>query len=229
MIKINDNSEYEESVSLLQKTKYSYIPDVNSKKPETEDDKNMFAYLSKYFDGNFYQWQGKSIEDIMFTLPKTIFREDSKINYQSHKESELEYGESVEHYISAKQFSEIWEKGEFSVNSKIADLSYVWKISEWILKGTSGIKKTFDSDLSSVFYFLYAIKFRFNFKFKLFNMFASIKYFFTTFVEIFDLFFGRTTYNFQSIGDAQNEVQKNYFLAIYKEFPKMDYGIYLSR
>ena len=124
-----------------------------------EEDIKLIDNLIEFIEENLFIWK-KVDEDFVFNLPKTLFPNKTEINYGNYNSLEVDYNQN-ELILSSLQLSEIWRRGEFTVESKIYGLPYVWKLSEWSVKGTENIKETFFNDLGNVFYLLYKYKNRF--------------------------------------------------------------------
>ena len=123
-----------------------------------EEDIKLIDNIIEYIEAHLFTWK-KEDENFIFNLPKTLFPEKTEINYGNYEKLDVDYQQN-ELILSSQQISEIWKRGEFTVESKIPGLPYVWKLSEWTVKGTENIKESFFNDLGNVFYLLYKFKYR---------------------------------------------------------------------
>ena len=96
--------------------------------------------------------------------------------------------------------SQIWSKGEFTIESNNPEIPYVWHINDCMVKGFDNIKESYANILSVSFMLVYTLKYRFcsgkddeycNFTFSsaFYHLYSSIR-------KLIDLFFGIPKYNY---------------------------------
>ena len=95
-----------------------------------EEDLKLINHLKEFIEEHIFTWILPLNNFYNFNLPETLFKENTNISYGNFGNMEVDYNEN-ELVLSSKQLSEIWKRGEFSVESKITGLPYVWKLSEW--------------------------------------------------------------------------------------------------
>ena len=104
-----------------------------------EEDIKLIDNIIEYIEAHLFTWK-KEDENFIFNLPKTLFPEKTEINYGNYEKLDVDYQQN-ELILSSQQISEIWKRGEFTVESKIPGLPYVWKLSEWNSKGDRKYKR----------------------------------------------------------------------------------------
>ena len=156
-----------------------------------------------YLESKLWYW--KIDNNFNFELPSTIFKEKKVIDYNDG----FKYSNSGIHYLdqtiigkkfTKKMLSQIWSKGEFTIESNNPEIPYVWHIRDCMVKGFDNIKESYSNILSVSFMLIYTLKYRFcsekneeycNFTFSsaFYHLYSSIRY-------LFDLFFGVPKYNY---------------------------------
>ena len=192
---------------------FNYIPEKiklsilsNDKEEEkeeklTEEEQNLIKINVNYLESKIWYW--KKDENFEFILPPTIFTKKDVIR----NEHDLRYNDEIIHYenpdIVGQRFSQdildqIWQKGEFVINSNEPELPYTWKLSRLTVKGIQNIKYRYREDMSISFFFLYSLYYRFStFNYK--GLFpgsfpSSFYHLYFSIYEIINLFLGLPVY-----------------------------------
>ncbi len=135
-----------------------------SKEDLDEEQSILVDKLKDFIEKNVFTWKKLreyyTTNDHIYNLPSSFFSENTQINYANYNQVEVEYNDD-QLSLTDRQLNDIWENGRFSVESKVPGLPYIWKLSEWTVKGREKIKKTFFKDLGRVFTVIYHIKDRF--------------------------------------------------------------------
>lgn len=168
----------------------------------TEEEKNLLKINKNYLESKLWNW--KKDENFEFSLPPTIFT--NKIIIRG--EDDLRYRDQGIQYenpnIVGQRFSpeileQIWQKGEFTINSTEPELPYTWKLSALTIKGIQNVKYRYRKDMSISFFFFYSLYYRFSsYKYKkLFplSFHSSIYHLYYTFYQLLQLFFGLPLYS----------------------------------
>ena len=194
------------------KQKINYDFDINEKKKLTDKELEIVDVNRKYLESKLWYWAPDN--HFKFDLPPTIFKEkkviDQNEGYQYHN-SEIKY---LNPSMVGKRFpkeilGQIWNKGEFHIESNIPDFPYTWKITECMIKGYENVKNSYANILSASFMFVYTLKFRFySDKYEEFCFFSFIScfyHFYHTFVLLIDLLFGTPKY-FKDYSSTKEEI-----------------------
>ncbi len=129
-------------------------------KKEKEEDTQFNKEAQNYLSKNLWKW--KENEGFKFKIPNSIFRKEKVIgelgNRYSNEKVEYEDETRKGKGLSEEELKQIWEKGQFSINSKVKELPYTWKLSNWLVKGSENIQLRYLKDMSISFGLLYSIK-----------------------------------------------------------------------
>jgi hypothetical protein len=138
-----------------------------------EEQIQLVDHFLNFIESNLFSWKklpkNFQIHEFIFNLPKTVFQEKTEISYQNYGNLEVEYNDD-DLSLTERQLTEIWKKGEFSVESKIPGLPYVWKLSDFTVKGRENINENFIHDMGLFFTILYKLKYRFKKSYKPFDL-----------------------------------------------------------
>ena len=130
----------------------------NQEEPEEENERKLMNAFKEYLDNNTFIWDISEIKYFKFNLPQTEFFEEKKMNFKNFEESDAVYDEMlVSDKLTPVHLQEIWEKGQFSVNSRQKDVPYIWQLSSFLHKGRKNINASFIDDLSLAIEFFYKI------------------------------------------------------------------------
>jgi hypothetical protein len=187
-----------ETINLIPKEKYVMKLCKVLEEPVTEEEKNIYNLIKNHIETNVFMWDIININNFKFTLPKTSFNQEVKINFKEWEEQEVSYDESyTSRDLTPEQLNEIWETGKFSVKSKVNDLPYVWQLSEWLFKGKQEKINSFYVDLSAAYALLCYISNKFSIyrNKEDFNFFSPFRYFYIALQDYYHLFFGRPRYS----------------------------------
>ena len=196
-----------------------------------EEEKNIIQINKNFIEKHSWKWR---IDDnFRFNVPPTIFNVKKTIdipNQFQHKSNKTEYASShiIGSKFSPKILKEIWEKGQFEIESKQAGLPYTWKLSYLAIKGIQNIILRYLKDMSISFYFIYTLKDIFtmkNYKYFVFSFFSSIYHLYITIFNLLNLLFGMPMYrnnDYELIEKIKKEELKNFI----KLNPKFKYEIF---
>ena len=88
------------------------------------------------------------VSKFSFELPPTVFKTiSSDIDVIHNHEGDPEYLETTS--LTCKQRCEIFKTGRFTVKSHKFKQDYIWKMSNWIMKGRVEINKSLKDDMNS--------------------------------------------------------------------------------
>ena len=209
----------------------------NQEEPEEESERKLMNAFKEYLDNNTFIWDISDIKDFKFNLPQTEFFEEKKMNFKNFEESDVVYDEMlVSDKLTPVHLQEIWEKGQFSVNSRQKDVPYIWQLSKFLHKGRKNINASFIDDISLAIEFFYKLKNRIHYckkKHSTFNIAGSMKFFFKAFKDLFGLFLGRVRHDYSYKSKVKNpeyhyynEVVEMYQTTLLSEHPDIDTSIF---
>ena len=181
-----------------------------------------------YLESKLWLW--KLDNNFKFDLPSTIFTKkkviDNKDGFQYKNRGLI----NADNDIIGKSFSrqilsQIWNKGEFNIESNIPDFPYTWHITSCMIAGYDNIKETYYNILATSFMFIYTLKYRFakeNYNhFFQFSFLSAFYHFLNTFKRLIDLFFGYPIYKAKESSDEKRDIQYqriNFFISNNKDF-----------
>lgn len=175
-----------------------------------EKDKEILKVNKEYLESKLWFWELD--DEFKFDLPPTIFTEkkiiDSNKGLQyKNQEAVYENPSIIGKRFSCKLLNEIWNKGDFNIQSNIPDFHYTWHITECMIKGYDLVKESYLSILSIAFMFIYTLKYRFcpeNYKeFCTFSIKSAFYHFYNSIINFIDLFFGIPSYNYDNISSQK--------------------------
>ena len=196
-VKLNlcDDKEKEEDIKEIEKL--------------TDEEKDLINRNKNYIESKLWLWEKD--KDFEFILPPTIFTEKKIITNEDnlrYNDERIQYENEgiVGQHFSQEILDQIWQKGEFIINSKVPELPYTWKLSKLTVKGIQNVKFRYRKDMSISFLFLYSLYYRFsayNYK-KVFpcSFPSSFYHFYLSIYQIINLFFGLPLY-----GDNENDIK----------------------
>lgn len=141
---------------------------ININKNSNEKEQKLLEINKQFLESKLWTWK-KDI-NFNFSLPPSIFTEkikikkDDDINNIRNRERGIQYENPnlIGHHFTPEILSQIWQKGEFTINSIDPDYPYIWELSNYTVKGIQNIKLRYIKNLSKSFYFLYSIYYRFS-------------------------------------------------------------------
>lgn len=167
----------------------------------TDEEKDLINRNKNYIESKLWLWEKD--KDFEFILPPTIFTEKKIITNEDnlrYNDERIQYENEgmVGQHFSQETLNQIWQKGEFTINSKDPELPYTWKLSKLTVKGIQNVKFRYRKDMSISFLFLYSLYYRFstyNYK-KLFpcSFPSSFYHFYLSIYQIINLFLGLPLY-----------------------------------
>ena len=205
----NDNEKGNENDNILNhipdKVKLKLLKDdIEEEKKEklSDEEKHLIKINKDYLESKLWNW--KKDENFKFLLPPTIFVEKKMIqsedNLRYHDQRiQYENPNIVGSRFTQEILDQIWQKGEFNINSTDPELPYTWKLSKLTVKGIQNVKYRYRKDMSISFLFLYSLYYRFStYNYK--NLFpcsfpSSFYNLYLSFHQIINLFFGLPIYD----------------------------------
>ena len=176
--------------------------DENDNKGISDEDRKLIEINKNYIESKLWNW--KEDDNFEFVIPPTIFKEkiiirgDNDLRYNNEL-IQYENQDIVGQPFSQEILEQIWQKGEFKINSTIPELPYTWKLSYFTVKGIKNIKLRYQKDMSLSFLFLYSLYYRFstyNYKGIFPCSFPSSAYhLYQSIYNIINLFFGLPIYS----------------------------------
>ena len=131
----------------------------------TDEEKDLIKRNKNYIESKLWLWEKD--KDFEFILPPTIFTEKKIITNEDnlrYNDERIQYENEgiVGQHFSQEILDQIWQKGEFIINSKDPELPYTWKLSGCTVKGIQNLKLRYKKDMSKSFLFLYSLYYRFS-------------------------------------------------------------------
>ena len=221
-----------EKIKIVNNIKDEEYLDNNKTTKITEEEKNLLNINKEYLDSKLWTW--KKDENFVFTLPPTIFKEkivikeDRNLRYQNQGIL-YQNPNIIGQHFSQEILEQIWQKGEFKINSTEMGLPYTWKLSALTVKGIQNIKYRYRKDMSISFFFLYSFYYRFstyNYK-KLFPLSfpSSIYHLYDTFYKLINLFFGLPLFDYPTL-ELESKIKKNRLLDFIRANNDIDYAFF---
>ena len=130
-----------------------------------EEQKKLIEINKEYLESKLWTW--KKDENFVFSLPPTIFttkniiKNDDNLRYRG-RGIEYENPNLIGHHFTREILSQIWQRGEFKINSIEPGFPYTWKLSGCTVKGIQNLKLRYKKDMSKSFLFLYSLYYRFS-------------------------------------------------------------------
>ena len=191
-----------------------------------EEEKNLIQINKNYIEKHSWKWRIN--DNFRFRIPSSIFDSKKIIdipNKFQHKSNITEYSSKN---ISGTKFSpeilkQIWEKGQFEIESKQEGLPYIWKLSNFIIKGIKNVIIRYLKDMSISFFFIYTMKNRFNienYKYFSLSFFSSIYHLYLTIFNLLNILLGMPMYRnneYELISKIKKEELKK-FIALNPNF-----------
>ena len=145
-----------------------YVDYQGLKKPQTltQEQNELIDQNANYLSKHIWFWNEKD-NNYKFNLPKTIFSQASttiKIGENYSNNNDIKYLNPQDENGSSlrkEHLEQIWQRGEFCVESTEPNLPYKWKLSKLTVKGILNNIKSLKTCLSFSFGMLYLIKYRF--------------------------------------------------------------------
>ena len=168
----------------------------------SDEEKNVIKINKDYLESRLWNW--KKDENFKFILPSTIFKKkiiiQSENNLRYHDQRiQYENQDIVGQHFSQEILDQIWQKGEFKINSTDPELPYTWKLSKLTVKGIQNIKLRYRKDMSISFLFLYSLYYRFStYKYKKLFPCSFPSSFYNLYLAVYNiinLFFGLPVYD----------------------------------
>lgn len=132
----------------------------------TQEQKELITHNANYLSKHIWYWNEHD-NNYKFNLPKTIFTQASttiKIGENYSNYNDIKYLNPQDENGSSlrkEHLDQIWQHGEFCVESTEPKLPYKWKLSKLTVKGILNNIKSFKACLSFAFWMLYLFKYRF--------------------------------------------------------------------
>ena len=168
----------------------------------TQEQRELIQHNANYLSKHVWYWNEKD-QTYQFNLPKTIFSQKSTItigeNYSNNKDIKYlnpqdENGGS----LRKEHLEQIWQRGEFCVESTEPNFPYKWKLSKLTVGGVQNNIDLLKRCFSCSFNLLYLLRYRFigNGEYKNKGVFfSSIFYALFNFMSfIFEMFIGVSSY-----------------------------------
>ena len=97
----------------------------------TDEEKDLINRNKNYIESKLWLWEKD--KDFEFILPPTIFTEKKIITNEDnlrYNDERIQYENEgiVGQHFSQEILDQIWQKGEFIINSKDPELTYTWKL-----------------------------------------------------------------------------------------------------
>ena len=191
--------------SHLPERKKIILPKIGKEEDEeklSEEEKNLIKINKDYLESKLWSW--KKDENFEFILPPTIFTEKIIIRNENelrYPDQRIQYEDQniIGQHFSPEILEQIWQKGEFNINSTNPELPYTWKLSCFTVKGMKNNKLRYKKDMSLSFLFLYSLYYRFS-KYNFKSLFpcsfpSSFYHLYFTFYQMIHLFFGLPVYD----------------------------------
>ena len=122
----------------------------------TEEEKNLIKMNRDYLEKKLWLW--KKDNNFDFNLPPTIFtrqitiKNEEDMRYPNRRV--LYYNNNIiGHHFSCEMLGQIWQTGQFTINSTVPDFPYTWKVAGWTVRGFQNLKYNFRKYLSISFFF----------------------------------------------------------------------------
>ena len=162
---INDNKNNKDDNVYPMKI---YVDYQGIKQPNTltQEQKELITHNANYLSKHIWYWN-ENDNNYKFNLPKTIFTQSStiiKIGENYSNDNDIKYLNPQDENGSSlrkEHLEQIWQRGEFCVESTEPKLPYKWKLSKLTVKGILNNIKSFKACLSFAFWMLYLFKYRF--------------------------------------------------------------------
>ena len=210
------------------------VPNNRKKEKLTEEEKNLISINKEYLESKLWSW--KKDKEFKFSLPPTIFHQkiyiegDQNLQY-ANQLVQYEDPNIIGQHFSQEILDQIWQKGEFSINSTEPELPYTWKLSSLTVKGIQNVKYRYRKDMSISFYFLYSLYYRFslnNYK-RVFPLSfpSSIYHLYNTFYQLINLFFGLPLYDYSSY-EIELKIKKNRLIGFIETNKDLDYKFFYN-
>jgi hypothetical protein len=210
----------------------------SAKEPTNEEEKQILSHITSYLEKKCWFWDITDADKFVFDLPATVFRQGNKIEFKEFEEAEVEYFENFEsRNLTKEQRDEIWQKGQFTLKSKIPCLPYIWTISEWLFKGIDKRNANFVYDMYLVFYYLYYLRNRFrkDKRHPFFSVVFSFIFLKKGVKDLYSMVCGRPFYNYTYINNIRNPknlrdvLLKQYYENLIKDNPQIVASVYLPK
>ena len=172
----------------------------------------LLQNIRDHIKNKLFFWDDETDKYFQFDLPPTIFTDKSSVRFIQDQNIDIEYNDNNRD-LSPGQFQDIWTKGEFSINSKIENLPFIWKITSWLSYGTDNIKLDYFKQLCLSYYMLYIIGDRFCGEH--ISISNSICKLFICFRNGLDLFLGLPN---KYLFNEEDKIQKKLEYELYKTY-----------
>ena len=201
----------------------------------TEEENILIKMNRDYLEKKLWLW--KKDNNFDFNLPPTIFsrqitiKNEEDMRYPNRRV--LYYNNNIiGHHFRCEMLGQIWQTGQFTINSTVPDFPYTWKVAGWTVRGFQNLKYNFRKYLSISFFFLYNIKYRFNSEdykeiFPL-TFFSSIYHLYNSLYQSLNVIFGLPKYddsNYEANNVRSNIIHQR-LLNFIQSNRDLDYGIF---
>ena len=168
-----------------------------------EEERKLLEINKQYIESKLWCWEKE--KEFEFKLPSTIFTKPINVSNKSELryENELlqyENPDIIGQHFSEEILNQIWQNGEFNINSTNPELPYTWKLAYFTVKGIKNVKLRYQKDMSISFLFLYSLYYRFS-TYNYNNLFpcsfpSSAYHLYKFFYNTINLFFGLPLYRY---------------------------------
>ena len=198
----------------------------------TEEEKNIINLCKNYVESKLWAW--KKDENFVFDLPPTVFHEKKTINvppeFQYNNLEVVYENENIAGSgFNGQILNQIWQKGEFNVNSRHQNFPYTWKLSKLIIKGIENIKLRYRKDMAIAFSALYTLCYRFsNYNYKKLmpvSFISAFYHLYLFFFKLIHLFLGLPLYDDNS-SELSTEIRHEKLLEFIRNHNDYDFSIF---